>query len=65
MPFPTPKALFTVSPPELTCPSAPASLDLDLILEESVWAAERNHTSATQIQLVQLVQDSSGHNVAQ
>lgn len=49
----------------LTCPSAPARFDLDLVFEAPVLAAEWNHTRSAKIQLVQLVQDGCCHNVAE
>lgn len=44
---------------------APARLHLDLVLKESILAAEWNHSGLPQLQLVQLVQDGSSHPVAQ
>lgn len=49
----------------LTCTSGPASFDLNLVLKQSISATEWNHTSSSQIQLVQFVQDGRCHNVAQ
>lgn len=46
-----------------TSPSTPASLHLDLVLEESIAATERNHSSPTQIHLVQLVQNGCCHHI--
>lgn len=48
---------------KLTSPSAPPSLDLNLVLKEAIAATERNHRSPTQIQLVQLVQNGCRHNI--
>lgn len=48
---------------KLTSPSAPPSLDLNLVLKEAIAATEWNHRSPTQIQLVQLVQNGCRHDI--